>query len=66
MGNNNFANLLVIHTGGVKVVVTLKMIAGDRNFFANGLKYHAMTHVNVSSYIYDTIQLINGQNYFVS
>ena len=66
MGNNNFANLLVIHTGGVKVVVTLKMIAGDRNFFANRLKYHAMTHVNVSSYIYDTLQLINGQNYFVS
>ena len=62
MGNNNFANLLVIHTGGVKVVVTLKMIAGDRNFFANGLKYHAMTHVNVSSYIYDILQLINGQN----
>ena len=62
MGNNNFANLLVIHTGGVKVVVTLKMIAGDRNFFANGLKYHAMIHVNVSSYIYDILQLINGQN----
>ena len=59
MGNNNFANLLVIHTGGVKVVVTLKMIAGDRNFFANGLKYHAMTLVNVSSYIDDTLHFIN-------
>ena len=62
MGNNNFANLLVIHTGGVKVVVTLKMIAGDRNFFANGLKSHAMTLVNVSSYIDDTLHFINVLN----
>ena len=54
MGNINFAIILVIHTGGVKVAVTLKMIAGNRNFCANGLKYHAMKHVNVSSYIYDT------------
>ena len=55
MEDINFAIILVIHTGGVKVVVTLKMIAGNRNFFANGLKNHAMTHVNVSSYIYDTL-----------
>ena len=62
MGNINFAIILVILTGGVKGAVFSKMIAGNGNFFANGQKYHAMTHVNVSSYIYHTLYLINALN----
>ena len=59
MGNINFATILVTHTGGVKGAVISQIIAGNGNFFANGQKYHAMTHVNVSSYIYHTSYLIN-------
>ena len=59
MGNINFAIILVIHTGGVKDAVISKIIAGNRNFFANGQKYRAMTLVNVSSYIDDTLHFIN-------
>ena len=59
MGNINFAIILVIHTVGVKGAVISKIIAGNRNFFANGQKYHAMTLVNVSSYIDDTLHFIN-------
>ena len=60
MGNINFATILVTHTGGVKGAVISQIIAGNGNFFANGQKYHAMTHVHVSSYIYDTSYLINS------
>ena len=59
MGNINFAIILVIHTGGVKDAVISKIIAGNGNFFVNGQKYHAMTLVNVSSYIDDTLHFIN-------
>ena len=64
MGNINFATILVTHTGGVKGAVISQIIAGNGNFFANGQKYHAMTHVNVSSYIYDSSYLINALNVF--
>ena len=62
MGNINFAIILVIHTGGVKDAVISKIIAGNRNFFANGQKYRAMTLVNVSSYIDDTLHFISVLN----
>ena len=59
MGIISFAIISVTHTGGVKGAVISKIIAGNGNFFANGQKYHAMTHVNVSSYIYDTWHFVN-------
>ena len=62
MGNINFATILVTHTGGVKGAAISQIIAGNGNFFANGQKYHAMTHVNVSPYIYGTSYLINALN----